>query len=347
MEQSPPQIPEIALPSGKTLAAGIESPLQAITSGQTLPEAFGARMDRRNLMATERPGATFTGEIGADVAALAALRAPARAGNPGGAFDRLASSGANALTRLAGPNQGRGVRAFLGSVANSDAFRSVLRGSGRVLESAGEGALIGELQNGSPEDLALLGAGTQAAGSVANTMVDRLIGGAGFGPKGRSLTRAGATVLTGSVLLSLLKEAPPLDQDQFGEFLNSIDSNFEKVATMGLMGLGVGLLGRRGSSNAATLGKFFPTMADALSTIPRAGLYEVVREAQNDSELAKAMSNVPALGESDAKRFMSILEGDQPVRGFRAWMNSNERVNRILNAPDPRLANVPLRNSDG
>lgn len=334
-----PQIPAVQLPDGGTMAAAIESPMQAVMAGQSLGDAFRRRQDVRNQIAMDRPGATVAGETMADALSLVALRSPARAGQAGGAFDRLAVNGAEGLARLANPaGNPRGVRAAMSALAKSDAVKSLFRGTGRAVESGMEGAITGILQGGDPEEMAYVGAGMQAAGSVANTAMDSLIGPAGA----RSLTTAGKSVLGGAVLFALLGELAPFDQDTSTEILDDLNTNFEKVASGALLGVTVGLLGARGSNNGA-IAKYLPGLADGLTTIPRSAIFSLYTASQTDPSIAVAMQNAPQLGQSDARRFAEILEGDNAPDDLREWMDSNARVRRILSAPDPRLAAVPVR----
>lgn len=332
-----PQIPLATLPSGREMASAIESPMQAVLAGQSLGNAFESRMDARAQIAADNPGSTVMGETLADSASLVALRRAPRGAGPGGAFDRLTNAGADALMRFVNPGKATGgPRAFASVLANT-AGRSIARGTGRVGEAALEGAALSALQGGDPVEMAAAGAGMQAAGSAANALRDVVIG-----PPGKfSLSRVGLSVLTGTVLFGMISESLPMDQDQPGELESWVKSNFEKIGTGALLGFGIGLLGRRGSTNTNTMGNYFPNAADLLSTLPRAGILDMVREASQDEVLARAMTNAPQLGESDAKQFMSVLESDEPARGLRNWIETNPRINRILTAPDPRLANVP------
>lgn len=337
-----PQIPRVAAPDGQTIAAAIETPLQAVIAGQDMSDAFRRRLDLRQQLAMDRPVATVAGETAVDAAMLVGLRSPARGGQAGGAFDRLAAKGVDGLTSLINPakNQ-RGVRAAVEALAGSGASRSLAQGLGRVAETGLEGYITGVLQDGDPEEMAAVGAGMQAAGSVSNTVFESVLGKPGSGLDRRLKGAAGA-VASGAVLFALLGELAPFDEDTPTEFLEDINSNFEKVASAGLLGLTVGLGGIRGS-NSGAIAKFLPGVADALSTLPRAGIFSLYTASQTDPSITVAMQNASQLGASDSKRFVEILEGEDPASGLRDWMNGNARVNRILTAPDPRLADVPVR----
>lgn len=331
-----PQLGRIPAPSGRDLAAGIESPIQAIMAGQSLSDAFRTRMETRSAMERDRPGAFGVGELLGDAGTLATGRAP-MIRQSGGLFDEAVAGGVTALSRGLNPQQAdRGFRALLARVTDSDAVRSVARGAGRTAEAGLESTALAMLQDRDPWEMAGISMGAQAAGSVSNSIVDELIG----SPGKRSLKRAGISALIGTVGLQLLKSGTPGGEDAI---LESMETNFSKVALGTLMGLGVGLAGRRGSANAGTLGRDFPRLADALTTIPRSGVLQLAKAAADDAALERAMQNVGGLGESDAKRFMSIVESDDPAESLREWMRSNDRVRRILSAPDPRLAGVRVK----
>lgn len=332
-----PQIPMMTLPSGQQLMSAVESPIQAVLAGQSLGDAFGSRMESRSRVAADNPGATVAGETLADAASLVALRRPARGPGPGGAFDRLANAGADAIMRVVNPTAAKGGAGAFGALVADNVGRPLMRGAGRVGESALEGLALSAMQGGDPTEMAAAGAGMQVAGSAANTLRDVMIG----RPGKFSLNRVGASILAGTVALGMLSEAVPLDQDNPTEALEWLNANFEKIATGAAIGFGVGLLGRRGSVNQRTMGNYFPNAADVLSTLPRAGIIDLVRESTQDETMARVMQNAPSLGESDAKRFMSALESDEPARAVRNLIESNPRMRRILTAPDPRLANVP------
>lgn len=313
--------------------------MQAVLAGQSLGDAYTQRLAERRQIAQDRPGATLAGEVGADVAALTMARRPMRAGQAGGAFDQYIARGMQGLSRMVNPqNLSQGARAFASDIAASGAAGALARGLGRVGEAGIEGAALGVLQGGDPAELAAAGAGFQAGGSIANQARDLTIG----APGKFSLRNVAATIGLGTVALGLLYSATPFDEETSLDPLEWLSTNFDKVVAGAGLGIAVGLAGRRGSTNPGTMGGYFPDMADALSAVPRTALLELVRESQNDEVIRKAMQNASALGESDAKKFVSIVNSDEPANGLRNWMEGNPRVRRLLGAPDPRLAGVPV-----
>lgn len=335
----PPQVPLMTLPSGQELAAAIESPMQAVMAGQSLVDAYQARLGDRRQIAQDRPLATVGGEVLTDVAALTMARRPMRAGQAGGAFDQYIARGMQGLSRMVNPqNLSQGARAFASDIASSGAAGALARGLGRVGEAGIEGAALGVLQGGDPAELAAAGAGLQAVGSIANQARDLTVG----APGKLSLRNVAATIGLGTVALGLLYSATPFDEETSLDPLEWLSTNFDKVVTGAGLGIAFGLAGRRGSTNPGTMGGYFPDLADALSAVPRTALLELVRESQNDEAIRKAMQNASALGESDAKKFVSIVNSDEPANGLRNWMEGNPRVRRLLGAPDVRLAGVPV-----
>lgn len=344
-QASPPQIPRVELPTGRQIASALESPLQAILAGQSLGDAYSERLADRQRVASDRAGMDFLGGTAADAAQLAAMRAPARAGRAGGAFDGLVNKGAQALRARINPaNVELGTRAA-GSSAVSG-LETVARGLGRIGEAGLEGAIIGVLQDGDPQELAATAAGVQAGGSAMNTLRNVMIGPPGEYKGGRI---AGSLVV-GALALGAVYKLTPGDAGSPGEWL---EDNLDKVIVGTVAGIGLGLAGRRGAvsydtrgaiqSTPNTLGGFFPGLADVLSTWPRASLIEMARGVAEDQRIARAMQNAPALGESDSKRLAEIMQSDDPVNGIRNWMETTPRIRRMLGAPDPRLADVPVR----
>ncbi len=339
LAESPPQVPMATLPSGTELAAGIESPMQAVMAGQSLGDAYNERLADRRRIAQDNPLATALGSAASDVAALTAARRPLRGPQSGGAFDSRIKQGIDALVSRLNPSSAQaGSRALAGNTAGSGVVRSLAQGAGRVGEAALEGAAMGALQDGDPAELAGVSAGMQAAGSAGNQLRDFMIG----PPGDFSWKRTAGSILGGTLALGLLAQSAPFDSDNPLEPLEWLSANFEKVVSGAMLGLGLGLAGRRGSTAPGTMGGYLPNAADALSAVPRTSILEIIRASQNDETIARALRNVPALGEADSKRFVEIMQSDEPVRGLRNWAATTPRIERMLTAPDPRLADVPV-----
>lgn len=339
-QPQPPQIPPVSLPDGDTLAAMAESPMRALLAGFqgegfSLSDAYADRVQDRAITKADRPGASFLGDISADTAALVAARAPFRRGAAGGAFDGLVARGAQSLKKLVNPaGAATGAAGAAGQAAGG--LGVLARGGARAVEAGLEGAMIAALQDGDPAEMAAVGAGAQVGGSLANTVRDALIG-----PPGKfSMTRLATATGVGAIALGALYKATPLDD---GNLLTWFDDNLDKIVSGALLGIGAGLAGRRGSSTPGTLGGYFPGLADTLTQMPRAALYEVAREAATNRDFERAMLNAHALNPSDSKRFTDIMLSDDPLGNFSKWVQSNERVRRVFNAPLPELADVPVR----
>lgn len=340
-QPSPPQIPRVTLPEGGELAAMAESPMQAAISGfsggsWSLGDAYDARMEDRRITEADRPGMSFLGRTAADTSMLVGARYPLRGGQAGGAFDMAIARGADAARRFVNPS----MAATGGGAAAGKAVGGLgvlARGAGRAVESGLEGAMIAALQDGDPATLAAVGAGSQVAGSMANTIRGLLIGEPG---KATSLPKFATGVAAGAIALgALYKMIPGAD----GNALQWIDDNLDKILLGTAAGIAIGLAGRRGSPNPGTMGGYFPTIADALSTMPRAAILETAQLAATNADFQKAMVNAPQLNPSDSKRFIEIMESESPGESLFDWIRGNDRVRRVLTAPHPSLATIPVR----
>ena len=328
----------VPLPTGRQVAAAIETPVQAVMAGQSLADAFGQRMQARTQMAEQRPGATAVGQFAGDAATLAMGRAPFVRPSGGGVFDQqIGSMLTRYVTAARGP-QASALRRTSANIVNSDTFRNIARGAGRAGEAGLEGAAMSLLQNGDPLETAAFAAGGQAVSSLGGELFEDAVN---FLPgktfKGKLLSAAASAAATGGIL-QLLKSAMPGGEDNV---IESLESGFNKAMLAIALGGALDLVGRRPSGGGIL--REFPAIADAMQTLPRTGIIKLAQAAASDPEIERATQNAPLLSQSDAKLYMDALESDEPAQALRELMDRNERIRRVLTARDPRLATIPVR----
>lgn len=331
----------VPLPTGRQVAAAIETPVQAVMAGQSLADAFGQRMQARTQMAEQRPGATAVGQFAGDAATLAMGRAPFVRPSGGGVFDAPVRRGVEAVSRaLSGPNAGR-VSRTLGDWANSGAIKGLAQGAGRSVEAGLEGAGLSMLQDGDPLETAGYAAGMQAGTSVLNSLFDaesRLL------PQrfqrtftGRVASAAATAFATGS-LIQFFKSAIPGGEDRLME---SLEAGYGKVIYGAALGAASSLIGGRPSGTG--MFQRFPDVMDALQTLPRTSIIKLAQSAAEDPVVERAVQNAPYLGDSDAKRYLDAVTSENPGAAVRDLIDTVPRIGNKLTAPDQRLATIPVR----
>ncbi len=369
----------LPLPSGRQAASGVEAvgaqlaqagpgegrPPQTGTFGLPfrtergpMPTAetdlqgqFQQRMQQRGQMEQDRPGAFGVGEFLGDAGTIASGRAPMVRGS-GGMFDEAIKTGLESVSKaLNRPSGMVGVKRTADRVISSDVFKDLARGAGRAAETGVEGAAISILQDGDPMETAAFAAGSQAASSFANTAVEHTTGlldeaDGKMGPVSKNLgwvgRKAGSVGLyagVGGVIYELLINDSPS---------SSIAQNLDKIGYTFLMGATVGMMGRR--TNPEGVLKEFPKLADAMQTIPRTGILKLAQSATENPELKQTMDtiarNPSAFTGGQLDQITRALRSDDPGAGVLKMIDEDERFREAVEAPDPRLAGVPVRGDD-
>lgn len=353
---------DLGLPTGREMASGVESAgmfgrslLPGGGEFEGLPQAFEQRMDFRNQMEQDRPGATQVGQFLGDVGTLATGRAPFVRG-PGGVFDAKIASGLENAAKAVNPsNLSTGGRAAMQQVIKSDAFKTFSRAGGRAAETGIEGAMLAVMQDGDPIATAGLAAGGQLAASGALGMAAGAVGIPGelvarraddYVPKslkGKAFAAvAGATVMGGLILLA--KQATPGGDDYT---LPSNEAGFAKYAASFLLGATAGLAGKR--TKAGGILETLPRMGDTILTIPRTGMIKLAQAAAEDPEMERAVVSITAnptgFTRNELERFRETMDQDDPAAALRDLMN-DEDFRQKLSAPDPRLIGVPVKEDE-
>lgn len=334
----------LGLPSGRQVLSAGDSLLGRLTGANPSMEAA---MANRNQIEQDRPGAVTAGNFLGDAATIAAGRAPMVRG-PGGILDEPVEAAVNRLAAMAGNTpKTTGVRRMAEDVLNNDTFREFARATGRSLETGIEGALLSVVQGQDPIETAAVAAGGQLAASFSlgavkesaetlgklapNTISGKLLG-----------LAAAATAAT--VALQLAKSASIGGDDSI---IASEESSFNKLAFSLVLGATAGIAGKR--TKADGLLNRFPELADSILTLPRTGLIKFAQQLSQDTDadverLVSTMQSQPqAFNEKQANKFRAALESEDPLSAVRAMLEEDKKLFEMINAPDPRLAGVPVR----
>lgn len=326
----------LGLPSGREALAGIESVPNLL--GMDSP-SYDENLARRNAQEQDNPLAAMAGSVGADVATIAAGRSPFVKG-PGGVFDKTIASSIDDVVKSAS-GKTTGAPRFIADVMDSPLFRETARGMGRSIETGIEGLALASIQNGDPVEAAAMSAGTQVASSLALTAANEAIDFPsdvlGTAAPNTLKGKLGALVVNAAIfggLMQFAKLAAPGGDDKL---LESEAWGYEKVLGTILMGATIGAAGMRSSNN--TLGKAFPVFADAINSIPRSAVTSAYSEWSQDERAQKLIDAVIQHPDS-----LTNTQADKLLEAFKSGDSSifeDEEIKKLIEAPDPRLANVP------
>lgn len=345
----------LGLPTGRETLAGVESGIGGLLgTGERGFGDFGPRFEeavaRREQTAQQRPIATGIGGVGADVATLASGRAPLVRG-PGGFFDKPVASAVDDLSAFLTTSKPTGVKAFAKPFVDSDFFKAATRGLGRAAETGVEGATLALLQQGDPLDTAALAAGAQVGASIglsiARESVDFPFEAVGLkapkGVKGKLGGLIATAALTGG-MVQLFKSLTPGGRDRI---LESDETGYQKVAATLLLGMVGGLLGKRPKAGGFLAA--FPKFADTAATIPRAAMLSVLEDLVadqsgiGDKALSAIMQNPGAFTEKQTDILMKGIRNGNFLDAVNKLAEQDEDFVRIIDAPHPKLSDVPVR----
>lgn len=345
----------IDFPTGRESAAGIDTALGNVGLGGLLDvsKSYDENLARRNQVQEQAPFGTFAGDVLADASTIATGRIPLLKGRPGGLFDESIKKGMDKLSSLLGKKAGdktTGAAKFSQQIVDADLIRDISKGIGRAGETGLEGMALSVLQDGNPQDAFALSAGAQMGASLVNTGIDEMFefipeatGGTIKPPKtfkGKVGAVAAYAGLMGGIM-SLVQNMTPLENDQF----MADESGYDKAVGLLFLGATLGLTGRRSKVDGAF--SAFPQFADFAASVPRTAVTSFISDVSKDetglSEKAfKALQSAPdAFSESQL---------DQLLQGFETGnfsarvqdLSADQKFMDILNAPDPRLAGVPV-----
>ena len=258
----------------------------------------------------EHGGHAFAGDIAGDVAALTMLRAPVAKQR---ALGEMASKTATdaAKTATSGYTLGTAPTVMQGlesAFSKSTRLRTLANRAGRSAEAGFEGAAISLLNEGDPLETAAYSAGSQAMGSM-------LLGGTHSLFKGDLVSAAmnlGASAFAIGSVLQLAKSGTPGGENFI---LDSIESGYDKV----LLGIALGGLSAVGGMGRVTSGfstTALPRVADAISSVPRAGVISVIQEITNDQQSQQVLEKVmrdPSAFSSAATRILQRAINNEKV----------------------------------
>jgi hypothetical protein len=231
----------------------------------------------------------------------------------------------------------QGIRDLSASVWDAPLRQAMVRGGIRAGETSLEAGVLAAMKDEDPINAMVLGFGGQIVGSAALKASQGLLGN-----HGANLAVAGAATLA---LLQTFKEATPGGRDRI---LESSESAFAKLALLlGVAGLsslaGAGRVGGP-SGVGTTLRRTQPELADAITTIPRAGvlslLGKVGQDAQADAEVQLVLQQLaddPSyFGPTAQRRFWrSLHNADAPdlyemVDGLKADRRFKRRLDALF-----------------
>lgn len=342
----------LGLPTGREALAGVKAGVGGLLGIGGDVGDFGPRFQsalaERNQIQEQRPISVGVGGLVADAATLASGRAPLVKG-PGGLFDKPVAEAVGDfgkfLERKAGPT---GTRRFMTDIVKSSGFKTISRAFGRSAETGVEGTVLAVLQNGDPVETAALAMGGQlvASGSLslAQGVVELPFEALGTRPKGFK-GMAAALAINAAIaggLWQLFKSLTPGGRDRI---LESDEAGFQKVAGALLLGMTAGLLGKR--SKPEGLLSAFPKLADAAAAAPRAALLSIFTDLTKDETglgektLNTIQKNPTAFNEKQIKTLEEGLKDGTFVSRVKKLIEMDEDFAKKLDAPDPRLADVP------
>lgn len=291
-------------PSGREVLAGGDAAIGVLGGDFNVGERFQSELAQREQEATDNPTASMLGGFSGDVATLLTGRLP-RTG-PGGLFDKkiadALSSGSKALGKKAGAT---GVVKQAKDILDTDVFKHAARGAGRVFETGVEGAALSLLQDGDPVETAAFAAGGQLVASGALAAAEgavelplKVLGKNTLGPLGKKAVGIAAQGVILSTLFKVLQSNPDAAEE----------TAFDKLTTALVVGGAAGILGKR--SKEGGLLENFPSLADAILTVPRTGMIKAAQAIADDEDSQAVVGLMASDPEAfTAKQLERLQEG--------------------------------------
>ena len=191
-------------------------------------------------------------------------------------------------------------------IVDSQAFKDLARAAGRSVETGLEGAALAMVQDGDPVETFALAAGGQLASSGALKFADgmitmplRLFGKSQLGPIEKKLVGVGVQGAILGTLFKLFQQNPDVAEE----------TAFDKLTYGILIGAALGLPGKRPKADG--LLENFPTLADAILTVPRAGMIKAAQsmaEDENSRLVAAAMTQPERFSQKHVEQFQKAVE---------------------------------------
>lgn len=283
----------IPAPTVQGMAAAIQSAPSLMPGGESPGDAYArnrAAIDAEDLASAARhPVATSLGEIAGDVSSIMAGRLPFARGL-GKLEKALAGEAPQLFFGAAAPAARSNLGYVLDKTVASPAMRRLARGAGRSLETGVEAAVLDTMKGDDPLETAYMAAVGQAGASGAIEL-GKLVW------RHPSLAMAG---LAAASTIQVMKEATPGGRDRI---LESIESGFAKVTWSLAASVAAGAVGG-GRLRGGEFAERFPKLADAISTLPRAGVLSMAQEwAKADPPTQEKMEMLTAKLASDPGYF--------------------------------------------
>lgn len=245
--------------------------------GQFTPmdTALNQQQNLSRQMQSEHPIASASGSALGTAAMLTGGRAPSitAARNM-----RLAPNGKIPNARALVPYQAPGIKRLFTDILRSKPIQNLGGFAARVGETGLEGAAVGVMESGDPVEMALWGAGSQAAGSTLLSVMPTTAKGA-LGFVG---TVAGLTVLA-----RFGQEFSPGENN----FWDALDVPFNKAKYLLIGGILSGMSGM-GRVNSRSIQDNLPVFAEALSQIPRGMYLSFINDYTKDDTVKTVMDQI-------------------------------------------------------
>jgi len=313
------QLNAIPKPTLAELGAGIHSVPGLFEREGKIKERFATSLQeteaRQEQQKEEHPFATKAGEVGADVAAIFAGRAP------------FLSSIKNAETFLAGKKFANAIKnpTAAGEFGNivkgaldSKFMRKLMRGAGRATETGVEAAVLEAISGDDPLRTAAYAAGGQAVGSVLLN-ISHGVGSGGLIKGGLKFATLGAAY---TAVIQMLKSTTPGGENNL---LESGEKAFSHLVMLMLAG-GVATAAGTGRLRGTAFSSKYPIVAETFSTLPRATMLSFLSdyvEASPDEQqtidatLSQIQQDPEFFGPEITQRLNDALEGGTLVEALR------------------------------
>lgn len=287
----------IDVPSGAEVTAGTDVALQlpsAVLAGQPLQigERFEQALERQQVSdiraREEAPIGTVTGEIGGDIATIAALRAGGRGAATGTALPRAQTAAAPAAQTA---------QSVLGRIVQSTG-RSLRRSGGRALETGAEGALLASLQEADPATVGSLAAGGQLIGDLSRPTFKKFA----------NPVTLMAAVGTASLVSLGIQQWTPGGLDRILPTLEA--KNKEAFMALLLTGSAAAITGRPGTNLTGS-----GAINELANIVPRGTLVSVIKEAVKDPRIAPVLAKFAEDPDFFGPKAKRLLTRAQTVEG--------------------------------
>ena len=304
-EQTEPE--QYDVPEAREIFAALDAGTGTVTGQGDFDSLFADALGLRQDLAAENPTADTLGGFSGDVLSLLTGRAP-RSG-AGGLFDeKILDTLRGASTKLGAKAGSTGTVKQAKEIIDSELFQDTMRGLGRGLETGLEGAALAIVQDGDPLETFGLAAGGQLASSGALTAAGgavelplKLFGQNRLGKFSKTLIGATAQGVMLTTLFQVFQKNPDAAEE----------TAFDKLTTSLVIGGTLGLAGKRSKPDGVL--KNFPTLADAILTVPRTGMIKVAQSLAEDPDaqlVAQTMaSNPDAFTQDQLTAIQAGIEG--------------------------------------